>query len=101
MAFETNLITKWVFKQTGFGEHAKNNSQKTSKIYQGQIVYRANDDISQFLRKGDQFYLDGMHKNHLEVFDLKDKFKHVLNLDGSNNSDKTIKAQGEGRTLEW
>ena len=37
------------FKQTGFGEQAKINSQKISKIYHGQTVYRANDDISKDL----------------------------------------------------
>ncbi len=88
------------FKQTGFGEQAKNNSQKISKIYQGQTVYRANNDISQNLEKGDQFYLDGKHKNHLEVFNREDKFKHVLNLNASININKTEKADSEGRTLK-
>ncbi|XBS68904.1 hypothetical protein ABK905_20435 [Acerihabitans sp. KWT182] len=92
--------TERVFKQTEFGELTKINSQKTSKICQGQTVYRANDNISQVLRKGDQFYLDGGHKNHLEVFDMNDKFKRVLNLDGSINYDKTAKAEREGRTLK-
>ncbi|XBS68906.1 hypothetical protein ABK905_20445 [Acerihabitans sp. KWT182] len=99
MGFET-IKKEIIFKQTGFGELTKINSQKTSKIYQGQTVYRVNDDISSDLQKGDQFYLDGWHKNHLEVFDMKDKLKRVLNLDGSINSDKTDKAEGEGRTLK-
>jgi hypothetical protein len=88
------------FKQTVFGEQAKNYSQKTSKIYQGQTVYKANNDVSQYLEKGDQFYLDGKHKNHLEVFNRESKFKYVLNLDGSININKTDKADGEGRILK-
>ncbi|MCS3610021.1 hypothetical protein M2386_005034 [Erwinia rhapontici] len=87
------------FKQSGFGEATKGNSQKTSKIYQGQTVYKASSDVSENIRKGDQFYLDGEHKNHLEVFDKRNKFVHVLNLDGSINIDKTKKAAAEGRTL--
>ncbi|CAX59322.1 uncharacterized protein EbC_17910 [Erwinia billingiae Eb661] len=87
------------FKQSGFGEAAKGNSQKTSKIYQGQTVYKASSDVSENIRKGDQFYLDGEHKNHLEVFDKRNKFVQVLNLDGSINIDKAKKAAAEGRTL--
>jgi len=44
------------------------------------------------IRKGDQFHLDGAHKNHLEVFDQRGHFVHVLNLDGTVNSVKTAKA---------
>jgi hypothetical protein len=39
-------------------------------------------------------YLDGQHKNHLEVFDRKGGFKYVLNLDGSINDAKTKAAAG-------
>ncbi|OCQ50631.1 hypothetical protein Ppb6_04198 [Photorhabdus australis subsp. thailandensis] len=90
---------KEFFKQKGFGNQAKGNSQKTSKIYQGQSVYKASNDISDNIRTGDQFYLDGRHKNHLEVFDKRGNFIHVLNLDGSINLDKTKAAAAEGRRL--
>lgn len=46
------------FKKSGFGELTKNSSQKTSKIYQGQAVYKASDNVHENIRKGDQFYLD-------------------------------------------
>ncbi|MGN9584897.1 hemagglutinin repeat-containing protein [Serratia marcescens] len=87
------------FKQAGFGVLAKDSSQKTSKIYQGQTVYKASSNISDEIRKGDQFYLDASHKNHLEVFDSKGNFRVVLNLDGSVNVDKTKSAATEGRKL--
>lgn len=87
------------FKQTGFGENAKNNSQKSSKIYQGQTVYKATNDINDYLPKGKQFYLDARHSNHIEVFDKNNKVNCVLNLDGSINTIKTDKAVSEGRTL--
>ncbi|WP_241626959.1 hypothetical protein [Rosenbergiella epipactidis] len=51
------------------------------------------------IRKGDQFYLDGAHNNHLEVFDQRGNFVHVLNLDGTVNFVKTAKAAAEGRKL--
>lgn len=53
------------FKQAGFGVLTKDSSQKTSKIYQGQTVYKASSNISDDIRKGDQFYLDASHKNYI------------------------------------
>ncbi|MER2373229.1 hemolysin BL-binding protein [Photorhabdus laumondii] len=80
--------------QPGFGTQIKNSTQKTSQIYQGQSVYKANNNIGKVIKKGDQLYLDGQHKNHLEVFDNKGKFKAVLNLDGTVNQTKTDAAKG-------
>ena len=45
-------------------------------------------------KKGDQLYLDGSHKDHIEVFDKRGKFKKVINLDGSVNDVKTKNALG-------
>ncbi|MCT4701376.1 hemagglutinin repeat-containing protein [Enterobacteriaceae bacterium H20N1] len=80
--------------QPGFGTQIKSATQKTSQIYQGQSVYKASNNIGTTIKKGDQFYLDGQHKNHLEVFDSKGNFKAVLNLDGSINRVKTEAAKG-------
>lgn len=49
------------------------------------------------MKKGDLLYLDGFHKDRLEVFDSNGKFRKVLNLDGTINIDKT--AKGMGRKL--
>lgn len=46
------------------------------------------------IKKGDQFYLDGQHKDHLELFDKRGNFKAVLNLDGTINQAKTEVAKG-------
>ncbi len=80
--------------QPGLGAQIKNSAQKSSQIYQGQSIYKASSDIGDVIKKGDQFYLDGQHKNHLEVFDSKGKFKAVLNLDGTINKVKTEAAKG-------
>ncbi|WLO84633.1 hemagglutinin repeat-containing protein [Pantoea agglomerans] len=88
------------FKQSGFGSEIKELSKKTSKQYQGQAVYKANKSVGDYIKKGDQFYLDAKHKDHIEVFDSTGtKVKAVLNLDGSFNDAKTKAARAEGRRL--
>ncbi|WP_246169922.1 hypothetical protein [Yersinia canariae] len=88
------------FKKTGFGSEIKDISKKTSKLYQGQSVYLANKPVGDYIQKGDQFYLDAKHKDHIEVFDSTGtKVRAVLNLDGSFNDAKTKAAKAEGRRL--
>lgn len=87
------------FKQSGFGSLARENSQKTSQVFQGQSVYQAKNIVGEHKSKGDKYYLDGMHKNHIEVFDSRGKFKVVVNLDGSYSQKKTEAAIKEGRRL--
>lgn len=87
------------FKQSGFGSLAKESSQKTSQVFQGQSVYQAKNAVGEHISKGDKYYLDGMHKDHIEVFDSRGKVKAVLNLDGSYNQKKTESAINEERRL--
>lgn len=81
------------FDMPGFGSDLSGASQKTNYRYQGQAVYKATSNTGS-ISKGDLFYLDGSHMNHLEVFDGNGNFKKVVNLDGSENSDKTDAGQG-------
>jgi len=81
-------------KQPGFGSTVKDNTQKTNQQYQGQTIYKATDNIGDYIKKGDQFYLDGLHKDHIEVFDKRGNFKAVVNLDGTINKAKTDAALG-------
>ncbi|EPF5500540.1 hypothetical protein AB8896_22990 [Yersinia enterocolitica] len=62
-------------------------------------MYQAKGDVGTYISKGDKYYLDGLHKNHIEVFDSNRNIKAVLNLDGTINQDKTNKAVVEGRKL--
>jgi filamentous hemagglutinin len=87
------------FKQPGFGNQMKDTAQKTSQIFQGQNVYQAKKPVGDYIAKGDKYYLDGLHKDHIEVFDSKGKVKAVLNIDGSFNDAKTKAAKAEGRRL--
>ena len=89
------------FFQGSFGGTFKNSSTATSKVQQGQTVYRIENKIpgNPVLKKGDQVYLDASHKDHLEVFNSRGKAKSVLNLDGTVNHKKANKAIKEGRTI--
>lgn len=87
------------FRQPGFGSQMKGKTQKTSQMYDGQSVYKAKGEVGEYIVKGDKYYLDGMHKNHIEVFDKNRNIKAVLNLDGSYNRVKTDKAIADGRKL--
>lgn len=89
------------FFKSKFGKVLKKYSMKTSKRVQGQSVYKVTSKKldNKFIKPKDQYYLDNSHKDHLEFFDKKGKFKHVLNLDGSFNIKKTLKAGKEGRKI--
>ena len=60
-------------------------------------VYEVVDKGIDGLNKGDLDYLDGLHMDHLEVFDRRGKFREVLNLDGLKNETKII--SGAGRDM--
>lgn len=81
------------FFETKFGSELKDNSTKTKKRVDGQTVYKV-DKKTGNLKKNDQVYLDGLHKDHLEVFDKNGNLRTILNLDGSINLDKYYKAMG-------
>ncbi|SDG81485.1 filamentous hemagglutinin family N-terminal domain-containing protein [Vibrio xiamenensis] len=85
--------------QPGFGEIVANSTKKSPKKYQGQRVYEVTEKKGNILKVGDQVYLDGKHKDHLEVFNKQNKIKVVLNLDGTVNEKKTKVALKQGRTL--
>ncbi|MHC5278726.1 T7SS effector LXG polymorphic toxin [Listeria kieliensis] len=83
------------FFESGFGSELKGSVEKTSKRVDGQQVYKLKKNMKNFqLKKGDQVYLDGLHKDHLEVFDKKGNPLKVLNLDGTINIKKTEKIAG-------
>lgn len=85
------------FFESEFGSELKGNISKNGKRVDGQNVYTV-DKKTGNLKKNDQIYLDGLHKDHLEVFDKRGNIKDVLNLDGTSNPQKFKKAIG--RTLK-
>ena len=82
------------FFETDFGKKIRDNLRKTKKQYDGQSVYEVMKKVDRNLRKGDYLYLDGLHMDHFEVFDKRGNLKSVLNLDGTLNTDKLLKAKG-------
>ncbi|KAJ50914.1 hypothetical protein BD780_000916 [Clostridium tetanomorphum] len=88
------------FFKTEFGGTIKNGLNKTKQQFQGQSIYEVTNKIdSPYLKKGDQLYLDNLHKDHIEVFDKRGNAKAVLNLDGTLNVSKTESALKEGRKI--
>ncbi|MFB5759850.1 polymorphic toxin-type HINT domain-containing protein [Paenibacillus medicaginis] len=88
------------FFKLDFGTSLKNLSQKTSTVVKGATVYKVTRKTgNDYLKKGDQYYLDTLHHDHMEVFDSRGKVKAVLNLDGSFNAKKTEAALKEGRII--
>lgn len=82
------------------GHRLRDNVRKSNEMYDGQSIYVAQQAIGKEIRKGDQLYLDGMHKDHLEVFDSKGNLRTVLNLDGTVNHKKRDLALNQGRKLK-
>ena len=88
-------------EKTEFGRSIKHKVERTGKLYQGKPIYRVVEKIQNAnLKKGDQFYLDAQHLDHLEVFNKAGKAKEVLNLDGTLNVIKTEKVLQLGRTIQ-
>ena len=83
------------FFKNDFGESIKNSVTKTKNQFQGQNIYEVTKKINNTnLKKGDKFYLDNLHKDHIEVFDKRGNLRAVLNLDGTLNEIKTKNAIG-------
>ncbi|MBS7577160.1 hypothetical protein HOY36_06385 [Enterococcus sp. MMGLQ5-2] len=83
------------FFDTEFGSEIKDNLSKTTKRVDGQTVYKVEKDMPKYgLKKKDQIYLDGLHKDHLEIFNKRGHAKEVRNLDGTINEIKSKKING-------
>ena len=82
------------FFETEFGQKIVGSLRKTKKKYDGQSVYEVMKKVDRNLRKGDYLYVDGLHIDHFEVFDKCGNLKSGLNLDGTLNTDKLLKAKG-------
>ena len=80
---------------TPLGEILERVSLRTGKTYQGQQIFKITGkmtvDTIKF-KSGDYYYLDGMHKDHIETFSSKNSSKGVFNFDGTYNTEKSTKA---------
>lgn len=83
------------FFETDFGQDIEKKVEKTNRRYQGQPIYKVTEKIPEYgLKKGDYFYLDALHKNHIEVFDKYNKFKSIYKMNGVRDFAKEIMAFG-------
>lgn len=82
-------------KTTEFGKYLDKVSEKTGRTWKDHMIYEVKEKIKNpNLRRGDYFYLDKTHLDHIEVFDNNGLAKCVLNLDGTINEVKTDLARG-------
>ena len=94
---------KEFFESTKLGRALSGQAQKTGKTFQGAPVYQANGKVKvgeTVLKKGDNFYLDNLHKDHLEVFDSRGVLKDVLDFDGNRLVKKLREAEKKGRNIK-
>ena len=52
------------------------------------------------LKKGDHFYLDKLHGDHVEVFNKRGKIKEVLDFGGNRLENKLDEARKEVRNIK-
>ena len=87
---------------TELGKKLISNSSRTGNNFQGQQIYRIDNKVTidgVRFKKGDYYYLDGLHKDHIEAFSSNNESKGVFNLDGSFNERKSkaaVKRKGPG-----
>lgn len=86
-------------KSPGFGSYLADNSRRLARSGASDHIRKADKKINEHIRKGDVFYLDNHHMNHIEVFDAQGKATAVLNLDGSINEAKSKAAKGRRISL--
>lgn len=89
------------FRNFEFGKLLKSKSDPTKLDFQGKKIYKITEKIHPYLKKGDYIYLDALHLDHIEVFDKNKNFVCVLNLNGSFNKSKTVKALNENRKIKF
>lgn len=83
-----------LFKRKGFGAKLKNASEPTTEIFKGAKVYRMIRDLTEYgLKKGYEFYLDTLHRDHLEIMRNRKQLK-VLSLEGIELVNKTYRSIG-------
>ena len=101
-ALKVNNMSEF-FSRTPLGKMLKLNSERTGKTYQSVPVYRMSEkmkigDVD--LKKGDHFYLDKLHGDHVEVFNKRGKIKEVLDFGGNRLENKLDEARKEARNIK-
>jgi hypothetical protein len=91
--------TEDFFIATEFGKANKNNFQRSIYGYEPHRAFQAMTNINDQIKKGFYVVLDGLHKNHLEVYNKSRKWIKVINFDGTFNEHLTLKVTGSRNDL--
>jgi hypothetical protein len=84
-----------------FGQTLYPHSVKTPHHYQKFSIYKLTQDIpGTELKEGFFYYVDSLHRDHLEVFSKNLKAIAVYNLDGTLNEKKLEAAKKAGRCIK-
>ena len=81
-----------VLSGTTLGDILEPISKPTKFKYDGARIYEITKKVEingAKFKSGDYYYLDKLHKDHVETFSKNHKAKEVLNLDGTVNKRKT------------
>ena len=85
------------------GRMLRGSAERTGKTYQSVPIYRMSKKMQigdVVLNKGDHFYLDKLHGDHIEVFNRRGKVRDVLDLGGNQMREKFERAKNEGRNIK-
>ncbi len=93
-----NRTEDWI-KEHPFGQKIKDYLERTEHINQGKRVFRVTRKIEgcDGFNKGDFVVIDGLHNDHLEVFNKRGKWIRVANFDGTINHEKTTQGEKDQR----
>ena len=85
------------FFATKFGKSIKPFVERTKHTFGNSSIYRAVEDISKDIKRGDLLYIDRHHGTEIEVFNKRGKYRCTINTDGIKNEGKSL--AGMGRTI--
>ncbi len=84
--------TEDFFTITEFGKKHAKDFVRTIYGHRPNRAFQAIITINDQIKKGYYIVLDGLHKNHLEVYGSNKKWLKVINFDGTLNEHLTVKA---------
>ena len=94
--------TKQFFELTSLGKALREQSTRTGRVFHGAPIYKISEKIEigeTVLKEGHHFYLDNLHKDHIEVFNKRGNISDVLDLSGNRLVEKLRRAEEQGRNI--
>lgn len=95
--------TKQFFELTSLGKALREQSTRTGRVFHGAPIYKISEEIKvgeTVLKEGHHFYLDNLHKDHIEVFNKRGNISDVLDLSGNRLEKKLLRAKEQSRNIK-